>query len=162
MQVRAATVADIPAMHRIRLAVRENRLAHPASVHPRHYEAMLVSRGKGWVAESGTDIVGFAVGDLSNGSGWALFVDPRHEGRGAGRALHDAMVQWFFGQGVDSVTLTTTPGTRAEKFYRASGWRCTGPTPGGEARYELSRASWVQSGGPGRPSTWTDRVSGSR
>ena len=107
MHIRTATKADIPAMHRIRLNVRENRLANPASVQPQHYEAMLSERGQGWVAERHGAIVGFAIGDLTNATVWALFVTPEIEGEGVGRELHHTMMEWFFRQGVDSVSLTT-------------------------------------------------------
>lgn len=143
MHIRTATTGDITAMHRIRLAVRENRLADPEKVEHADYEARLLRLGKGWVAENGADIVGFAVADLTTATVWALFVAPQAEGRGVGRALHDEMMAWLFGQGLRSVSLTTTAGTRAEKFYTAAGWRNAGPADDGEVRYELSRHAWA-------------------
>ena len=142
MRIRPATKDDIAAMHGIRVAVRENRLADPESVQPSHYEAMLGRRGKGWVAEQGEQIIGFAIADLLTETVWALFVAPDREGRGVGRALHRVMVEWFFEQGLDSVSLTTSPGTRAQTFYTAAGWRCVGAARDGEFRYELTRSSW--------------------
>ena len=88
MQIRLATEADIPEMHRIRMSVCENRLADPSLIQPSDYRAMLAEHGRGWVAETGGRIVGFAVADLSRRNVWALFVDPAFEGRGAGRRLH--------------------------------------------------------------------------
>ena len=82
--------------------------------------------------------MGFAIGNAETGNIWALFVDPEHEGRGHGRALHDAMVEWLFARGLAHLWLGTEPGTRAERFYRAAGWRCTGKAANGEALYELS------------------------
>lgn len=102
---------------------------------------MLRERGRGWVAEAEGWIVGFAVADRSRANVWALFVDPEFKGRGAGRALHDAMMGWLFSSGVEAAWLTTDPGTRAERFYRAAGWRDVAPWHG-EARYELSAAEW--------------------
>lgn len=142
MQIRLATEADIPEMHRIRTSVRENRLADPSLVQPRDYRAMLVEHGRGWVAESDGRIIGFAVGDLARRNVWALFVDPTSEGRGAGRRLHDVMMDWMFAAGADEVWLGTDPGTRAERFYRSAGWRFAGSEPNGEARYEMSREEW--------------------
>lgn len=65
MVIRLATEHDIDAMHRVRTSVRENRLSDPARVQPQHYRAMLGERGRGWVAEMGGRIVGFAVADRS-------------------------------------------------------------------------------------------------
>ena len=33
--------------------------------------------------------------------------------------------------------MLASAGTRAQKFYETAGWRFTGTTPQGEARYEL-------------------------
>lgn len=145
MEIRVATEADIAQMHRIRLAVRENRLADPAMVQPDDYRPLLAQNGRGWVAMADGRIAGFAVADRARGNVWALFVDPEFEGRGAGRMLHDAMMEWFFAEGADSVWLSTDPGTRAEAFYRAAGWHPAGEYHG-EARYEMSRADWLGRG----------------
>ena len=137
--VRLARRADIPAMHRVRLAVRENRLSDPCRVTPADYLPAITELGRGWVAESSGLIVGFSVGYRS-GNIWALFVDPCHEGRGYGKALHSAMVSWLWAQGLRQLWLTTAAGTRAEGFYRALGWRSCGIVPGGEIRFALDRA----------------------
>lgn len=130
-------------MHRVRTAVRENRLADPARVQPHHYLAMLEEHGRGWVAEAGGRILGFAVADLARCNVWALFVEPGREGGGVGRRLHDTMLAWMFEAGAERVWLTTDPGTRAERFYRAAGWRSAGGDPGGEVRLEMTRDAWL-------------------
>ena len=142
MRIRPASMADFPAMHRIRLAVRENRLSDPGRIGPGDYRAILEGGGRGWIAESGGDVLGFAVGDLDRRNVWALFVDPEAEGRGVGRTLHDTMMRWFFDQGVSDVWLGTDPGTRAEAFYRRAGWLAAGPGEDGEVRYEMTRDRW--------------------
>src|SRR5688500_5069427 len=129
-------------MHRIRLAVRENRLSDPALVQPDDYRALLNGQGRGWVAELDGRIAGFAVADLARRNVAALFVHPDAEGRGVGRRLHDAMMDRLFAEGVERVWLSTDPGTRAETFYRAAGWQPAGDHRG-EARYEMSCEQWV-------------------
>ena len=146
VQVRVATEADVEAMQRIRLAVRENRLADPAAVQPHHVVEKISREGRGWVADAGGRIVGFAIADRTRANVWALFMDPEFEGRGIGRRLHDAMMNWFFASGVERVWLSTDPGTRAEGFYRAAGWQPAGDHRG-EARYEMSREQWLARAG---------------
>ncbi len=123
MGTRLATVADIEAMHAIRLAVTENRLSDPARATTERYREMLGKRGKGWVFEDDAGvIVGFGIADALSRSFWALFVQPGCERRGAGRALHDAMVTWLFAIDNRPIWLTTEPHTRAAVFYAAAGW----------------------------------------
>jgi GNAT superfamily N-acetyltransferase len=107
--VRQAVGADIPGMHRIRLAVRENRLTSTV-ITERDYIPAIEENGRGWVVESRGWIVGFAIGTAVTGNIWALFVDPLEEGRGHGRRLHGAMVEWLFSQGVRRLWLSTGPG----------------------------------------------------
>lgn len=142
LHIRPASEADIDAMHRIRLAVRENRLSDPALVQPEDYRALLGGHGRGWVAEVEGRIAGFAIADVARRNVWALFVHPDAEGRGVGRPLHDAMMDWLFAEGVERVWLSTDPGTRAEAFYRTAGWQAAGDHHG-EARYEMSREMWL-------------------
>jgi GNAT superfamily N-acetyltransferase len=134
--LRQALRSDISAMHRVRTAVFENRLTSTI-VTEADYLAAIENSGQGWVIDVDGEIVGFAVGNATDGNIWALFVDPRHEGRGYGRCLHDATVAWLRSRGCERLWLTTDPGTRAQRFYEAAGWRCTGGTEKGELRFEL-------------------------
>ena len=143
--LRQATRTDIPAMHRVRLAVRENRLTSTA-ITEADYIPAIEEHGRGWVVEENGEVVGFAVGDTRDGNIWALFVHPSHEGRGHGQRLHDAMVSWLWSQGLERLWLTTDPGTRAQAFYEAAGWQHAGQTKQGALRFER-RAPTNDSGG---------------
>ena len=134
--LRQAVAGDIAGIQRVRRAVRENRLVSTVIRDEDVLEA-IERTGRGWVVEAGGEIVGFAIGNATNGNIWALFVDPAHERRGYGRRLHDTMTQWLRSRGLGQLWLTTEPGTRAQKFYESAGWRFAGTTPRGEARYEL-------------------------
>ena len=136
--VRPAMRADIPGMQRVRMAVRENRLTSTVLTEA-HYVQAIEETGRGWVVEHGGSVVGFAIGNRVTGNIWALFVDPEHEAHGHGRRLHDAMVEWLFGQGLSRLWLSTEPGTRAQRFYEAAGWSWLGLLANGEAHYELRR-----------------------
>lgn len=133
--LRQAQRGDIPAMHRVRLAVRENRLT--SAITPADYIPALEETGRGWVVEVAGTVVAFAVGNARSGNIWALFVDPEHEGRGYGRRLHEAMVTWLFSCGLPRLWLSTTPGTRAQRFYEVAGWVYMGMLAHGEALYEM-------------------------
>jgi len=119
---RRAVSADIAHMSRIRLSVRENRLRDPARVTQQMYEDFLDRDGRGWVAQVDGVTVAFSYANRLDGSIWALFVDPEHEGKGLARRLLELATAWLFELGFAQVTLSTGAGTRAEAFYARQGW----------------------------------------
>ncbi len=137
MTVRDARVADVDALMRVRLAVRENRLSSPGRVTAQDCVVAITEIGRGWVAEVDGEIVGFAIGYLS-GEVWALFVHPDHEGQGHGSALHAVLVDWLRDNAPGRAWLRTGTGTRAERFYREHGWVDCGVDASGERRFERS------------------------
>ena len=144
LEVRIATRADVSTVFDIRLAVRENTLSDPSRITHDDYFREIEVTGRGWVALIDGAIRGFSVGRRTDANIWALFVHPDYEGRGLGRAVHDPMIAWLFAQGCSPLWLTTTPGTRAEAFYRRAGWRDAGSSPSGEIRMELTQGDWRQ------------------
>lgn len=126
--IRAATHADIPRLIALRAAVHENALTDPSRVTPGDY-AWFIDNAVIRVWDEGA-ITGFSAADLRNGSIWALFVEPGHEGRGIGRALLARALLDLAAAGFQTATLTTGPGTRAEAFYRADGWQVCGMSDG--------------------------------
>jgi GNAT superfamily N-acetyltransferase len=122
---RPAVLADVPAMSTIRLAVRENTLSDPGRITRQMYIDYLERSGRGWVAEINGAVVGFSCADRQDASIWALFLAEEYEGRGIGKRLLRLAVAWLFEQGHASVHLTTTPDTRADRFYHAQGWTRT-------------------------------------
>jgi GNAT superfamily N-acetyltransferase len=134
--VRKAAVEDIAAMMELRRSVRENQLSHPGQVTAEDCRRY-VGRGHMWVWEEHRQILGISAGNCETGSIWALFVRPGHEGRGIGRALVAAACDTLLRAGFRRMTLSTDPGTRAERFYRAAGRKETGRNPEGELIFEL-------------------------
>lgn len=128
--IRQADPADIPALWRIRLDVREN-LLNPARVPPGAVE-WFVQNAPVWVWDEGGEVRGFSAGDPRDGSIWALFIDPAWEGRGIGRALIARACASLAAAGHRTATLDTEPGTRAEAFYRRQGWEDRGLDATGE------------------------------
>jgi GNAT superfamily N-acetyltransferase len=141
LAVRAARSTDVPAMHAIRLAVRENRLGSPDRVTEDDYRARLLRGDGAWVAERDGEIVGVAMVDPPSRSVWALFVAPQAEGSGIGRALQATMLDAVL-EAWPRVALSTSPGTRAESFYLASGWDAAGTLANGERVFGMTRERW--------------------
>jgi len=141
LHCRPAHLDDIPAMMTIRNAVRENALVSLVLTVADYAQAM-TTEGRAWVSEDDGEVVGFACGRPSQGDIWALFVREADEGRGAATALMDHVETWMFAQGLDTITLTTSPGTRAERLYIRRGWRHQGLQPNGEALLTLTRQTW--------------------
>lgn len=136
-RIRVARNEDIPAMQSIRAAVTENVRSKTFS--DADYRKAIRATGRGWVIDLEGGIVGFAVADAKSASIWALIVHPGHERRGYGRQLHAAMVEWLWSQGVEKISLTTEPNTRASRFYESAGWVRTGKNENGESVYEMAR-----------------------
>jgi len=94
------------------------------------------------VCDAGSRIVGFSIIDLQDRNVWALFVDPHFEKMGIGRRLHEDMLAWYFSRTDATLWLSTAPGTRAERFYRAAGWKNAGLHKKTELRFELTADEW--------------------
>lgn len=142
MNTREAQIADLPAIMEVRLAVNENRLSDPTRVTEADYTDYITRRGKGWVCEMDNRIVGFAIADLEEHNIWALFILPGFEGMGIGRRLQQDMLNWYFSNTSETVWLSTAAGTRAEGFYRKTGWREAGMYSAIEIKFEMSADEW--------------------
>lgn len=143
MLIREALLSDIEQIQFVRNAVKENRLSNPALVPDSDVADYIQNRGKGWVCVEDEKVVGFAIADLKDHNIWALFLLPEYERRGIGRALHDTMMNWYFEQTDHPVWLSTAPGTRAEQFYRKSGWKDSGTYGKGEVLFKLTKEEWT-------------------
>jgi len=143
MIFREATANDIPQIQIVRNSVKENQLSDPALVSDKDCEEYMTVRGKGWVCEVDTRIVGFSIADIKDNNIWALFIHPDFEGKGIGKKLHQLMLDWYFSQTQKTVWLGTAPGTRAEEFYKRAGWNIVGIHGKGEIKFEMSYSDWM-------------------
>ena len=75
---------------------------------------------------------------------WALFLEPGYDKQGTGRELHAVMLDWYFEQTGETVWLSTTPGTRADGFYRKAGWVKSGEYGKGETKFVMTRENWLK------------------
>ena len=142
MTFREANKADIKQIQIVRNAVTENTLSDPELVTDADCLEFITKRGKGWVCEIDDQIVGFSIADLKENNIWALFVHPNYDKQGIGRQLHDLMLNWYFNQTTKDLWLGTEPGTRAEIFYRKSGWKEIGIHGKGEIKFEMTFENW--------------------
>jgi len=144
MIFREATIDDVEQIFVVRYAVKENMLSDSDLVNEQECESYLTVRGKGWVCEIDNQIAGFAIADLKDHNIWALFVLPAYEKRGIGQQLQRIMLNWYFSQTQNTVWLGTNPDTRAESFYRKSGWKEAGIHGEGEIKFEMTYRDWVK------------------
>lgn len=142
MIFREAQTTDIPQIQIVRNSVKENMLSDPSLVTDKDCEEYMTVRGKGWICEADNMIVGFAIIDVKEKNIWALFVHPEYEQKGIGKQLHNTMLDWYFNQYDSPLWLGTAPRTRAEVFYRRSGWKETGTHGKGEIKFEMTQNNW--------------------
>lgn len=142
MIFRETKTEDIAQMQFIRNSVQENKLSNPDLVKDADYAEFINGRGKGWVCEEGDKIMGFAFVDMEYNNIWALFVHPQYEGNGIAQQLQKHMLNWYFNQTKVKVWLGTAPNTRAERFYRKSGWTEVGVVNKGETKFEMTFENW--------------------
>lgn len=143
MIIREARVEDIQQIQVVRNSVKENTLSNPDLVTDKDCEEFMTERGKGWVCEIDEKITGFSIVDLKENNIWALFVNPDFEKMGIGKKLHDMMLDWYFKQTKENVWLGTSPNTRAEIFYRKSGWNEIGMHGKNEIKLEMTFDNWI-------------------
>ena len=135
LQCRPATPDDIDAMSRIRLAVKENILSDPSKVTRQMYRDYLDTLGRAWVCEADGAVAGFCYVVKHDAAIWALFVDPAFEGLGIASRLLELGCAWLRDAGHVTAILSTTPGTRADHFYAARGWKRGQPGQGREVTF---------------------------
>lgn len=141
---REAISDDIKQIQVVRNTVTENALSNPDVVTDQDCLEFITKRGKGWVCELENTIIGFAIADLQENNIWALFVHPKYDKQGIGRRLHNIMLDWYFEQTSENVWLGTAPNTRAEFFYRKSGWTDIGTHGTNEIKFKMTRKNWIK------------------
>ncbi|HEU0219143.1 MAG TPA: GNAT family N-acetyltransferase [Stellaceae bacterium] len=115
--LRPAIAADLPALVAIRDHSGADALSDPARVH----EALLcrLIDSAAVVAWDDEGVSGFAATD---GAVVHLLVDSALRGGGIGRALLDWACAAVREAGHAAAIVTLTPGSTAERHYRAAGW----------------------------------------
>jgi len=135
--IREMGVEDLPAVLEVRLSTIENaitleELAKDYGVTPDSLAAAMEGDVKGWLCEDSGQVVGFAMGDRSNGEVQVVALRPSHEKRGIGKSLLAHVRDWLFAEGHNEIWLLSNPDPtiRAYSFYRRLGWQATGERRG--------------------------------
>jgi GNAT superfamily N-acetyltransferase len=144
MIFREAKNDDIKQIQIVRNSVKENTLSDPSLVTDEDCIEFITVRGKGWVCEIDNTIVGFAIVDLKESNIWALFLMPEFEKKGIGRLLQKIMLDWYFSKTRNKIWLGTAFNTRAEGFYRKTGWTEVGLNGTKETKFEMNYETWKQ------------------
>jgi hypothetical protein len=92
-ELRQAERRDIPALHRVRMSVRENRLTSTVLTEE-DYISALEETGRGWVVEVKGSVVAFAIGNAISGNIWALLLTRSTKGAAM---VDDCIKTWFRG-----------------------------------------------------------------
>ncbi len=150
LRFRAMTVDDLPAAFDVRLATVENAvtmayLAEVYGITPESLAESMADSVRGWLCEDAGQVVGFAMGDRSNGEVQVVAVLPSHEGKGIGKRLLALVTDWLFATGRTELWLLANPdpSVRAFMFYRRLGWRATGERRGEDEVMTLRRGPTV-------------------
>ena len=140
------TTDDIPASLAGRVSTIENRinmedLERDYGVTPKSLSEAMKLHVKGWICEDTGTVVGFAMGDRSNGEVSVVAVLPAYERNGIGKNLLMRVRNWLFSKGHEEIWLCATPdpNIRAYGFYRKLGWRVAGNTESGDEVMKLRK-----------------------
>lgn len=142
MQIRKATPEDVADIFDVRCSVKENHMsrAELAELDITPETVVEMSTGGDYIVPVvmvGGEIVAFAMARISEGYVFALFVRPKYEGKGSGRALMREVESGFMEHGVTEAWLCTSSeeGIRAPGFYRHLGWFESGVMEDGQLRF---------------------------
>lgn len=129
MKFRPIEERDIPAIFKVRIATWHNEMGKEQMTqlgitHDSVKEMLLCGSHRGWLCEIDEAVVGFAMGNQSNGEMWVVAVLKECEGRGIGKTLISYVETWLWSEGWSEIWLTTDPdeSVRAVGFYRHLGW----------------------------------------
>ncbi|MDB9529534.1 GNAT family N-acetyltransferase [Oscillatoria sp. CS-180] len=143
MLIRVAQSEDIETLFDIRTSVTENYQSREEiaalGITPKTVGEMLADDCCAWIAEVEKRPIGFAMANATEQTILGLFVLPKFEGQGAGRALIQTAESWLWSQDSKEIWLLTgnDPSLRAYGFYQHLGWVATGVVATGDFAGEM-------------------------
>ena len=136
-RLRKAVRDDLDRCFQIRESVCENRLDDPYEVFI-EIGGRVIDEGLCWVWEQAGEVQGYAAYDPQTGTIEVLYVHRLAQGQGIGTALLRQCCDDLREFRHDAAILSTTPGTRAETFYRPRGWQEFGVDKLGDLLFKIS------------------------
>lgn len=143
MNIRVAQHDDIDTLFEIRTSVIENHQSREEiaelGITPESVSQMLETDCCAWIAEIDGQPIGFSIANATEETIFGIFVLPRFEGLGAGRALMQAAEDWLWSEGLEEIWLITgnDPRLRAYGFYLHLGWIPVGVESEGDLEGEM-------------------------
>lgn len=147
IEIREMRPADLPTVTVIRTSVIENHLSvvemAERGITPEGIIAEMATTLRGWLGSVDGVPVAFSLAKSDQGTVFAMFVLPSHEGLGLGRRLMTEAENWLFEAGWPEIWLTTDvdPSIRAHGFYQRLGWATDWVAELGEVTYRKRRPS---------------------
>ncbi len=139
--------SDLPSAFAVRLSTIENavtmeELAEDYGITQEYLAKAMETDVRGCLCEDDGKVVGFSMGDRSNGEVQVVAVLPTHERRGIGKSLLARVQDWLFSEGHEEIWLLANPdpGIRATGFYRHLAWEATGKMRGHDEVLKLRKA----------------------
>lgn len=151
MHIRIAQPEDVEVLFEIRTSVRENYQSREEiaelGITPESITSMLQTDCCAWIAEIENKPIAFSIANATEQTIFGLFVLPKFEGRGAGRAVMQQAEIWLWQQGAAEIWLLTgnNPQLRAYGFYLHLGWIEEGVQPSGEMKFVKRRSALTDS-----------------
>ena len=129
MKFREIQVSDIPEISQVRVATWHNEQGQEEMkslgiTHDSVKQMLESGSHRGWLCEIEEKIVGFTIGNRTNGEMWVIAVLKEFEGKSIGGKLMALVEDWLWTEDWKKIWLTTDPDetTRAVGFYRHLGW----------------------------------------
>lgn len=120
---------DVPLLFAVRIVTRENRMSMEEladiGITVESIREAIKGSHKGWLAEEGGQVVGFAMGDYDAAEMTVIALLPEFESLGIGSQLLVNVEIWLHSKGCNEIWLTTDidPNLRAYGFYKKHDWQ---------------------------------------
>ena len=141
LHIRQAQLQDIETLFLIRTSVIENHQSRAEiaelGITPETVAQMLQTDCRAWIANIDDKDIGFSIANATEKTIFGVFVLPKFEGNGAGKALMHQAESWLFSHNIPEIWLLTgnDPNLRAYGFYLHLGWIPVGVQPDGEMKF---------------------------
>lgn len=124
--IRLGKPEDIETIFAIRTSVRDNHMTREQlaalDITEDNIRSRLAAAPCLWIAEDEGKALGFSMADPQEGSLFALFVSPQHEGQGLGTQLLTQAEAFLFAEH-ERIWLETNGQSRAAQFLIRRGWQ---------------------------------------